>query len=32
MDFEKRLQDYTCEQVVKSNFSMDIGSNIGVEF
>ena len=29
--FGKRLQEHTCEQAVNSNFSMDIGWNIGVE-
>lgn len=32
VNFEKRLQEYTCEQAAKSDFSMDIGWNIGVEF
>ena len=31
MEFEKRLQEYTCEQAVKSDFSMDKASNLGVE-
>lgn len=26
------LQEYTCEQAVKSDFSMDKASNLGVEF
>ena len=30
-DFEKRLQEYTCEQNVKSENAMDIAANIGVE-
>lgn len=32
MEFEKRLQEYTCEQNVNFGFSMDVGWNIGVEF
>ena len=31
-DFEKRLQEYTCERSVKLGKAMDIGRNIGVEF
>ena len=29
--FEKGMQEYTCEQAVKSDFSMDKASNLGVE-